>query len=138
MSPAVDCLDDDTVLAFVQGQLTRDRTARVHDHLRGCSSCHIVVAEAAKYLFPEETSPEAPPAPARPAAPEPPPALAPGTSVSRYVVEAPLGTGATGVVYRAWDPQLKRKIALKLLRPGSDPERLLREAEAMARLSHPN
>src|SRR5262245_8567574 len=134
MSPAVDCLDDDTVLAFVQGQLSRDRVAGVHDHLRTCSSCHIVVAEAAKYLFPEESHSQSGPPSARPTAPESPPALAPGTSVSRYVIEAPLGTGATGVVYRAWDPQLKRKIALKLLRPGSDPERLLREAEAMARL----
>jgi len=47
-------------------------------------------------------------------------------------------------VYRAFDPQLKRAVALKLLRPelhGSSPEqseRMLREAQAMARLSDPH
>jgi serine/threonine protein kinase len=50
-----------------------------------------------------------------------------------------------GEVYAAYDPKLDRRVALKLLRPdrlGDDPEgsraRLLREAQAMARLSHPN
>jgi tetratricopeptide (TPR) repeat protein/predicted Ser/Thr protein kinase len=47
-----------------------------------------------------------------------------------------------GVVYAAYDPELDRKIAIKLLRPSaasaSDRTRLLREAQAMARLQHPN
>jgi serine/threonine protein kinase/tetratricopeptide (TPR) repeat protein len=49
-----------------------------------------------------------------------------------------------GVVYRAYDPELDRRIALKLLRGESDgrggsrQERLLREAQALARLQHPN
>ena len=51
-----------------------------------------------------------------------------------------------GVVYAAYDPELDRKVAVKLLRAESAerrkdpraPERLLREAQAMARLSHPN
>jgi cysteine-rich repeat protein len=140
----VDCLDDDTVLAFVQGTLGAERTARVHAHLQACGDCHILVAEAAKFVHAE---PDAPPAAAPEGAPDAPPVrppdgapppLPPGAAVSRYVVEEPLGIGATGVVYRAYDPQLKRKVALKLLRPGSEPSRLLREAEAMARLSHPN
>src|SRR5581483_7017268 len=55
----------------------------------------------------------------------------------------PLGSGGFGVVYLAWDPQLDRQIALKVLRPsGGDAEALaadlLREAKAMAKLSHPN
>ncbi|HKE17312.1 MAG TPA: serine/threonine-protein kinase [Kofleriaceae bacterium] len=67
--------------------------------------------------------------------------LAPGTEVRRYVVLEPLGEGAMGVVYAAYDVQLDRKIALKLVR---DPRRivararLLREAQALAQLSHPN
>jgi tetratricopeptide (TPR) repeat protein len=42
-----------------------------------------------------------------------------------------------GVVYAAYDPQLHRRVALKLLRGASD-ERLLREARLMAKLAHPN
>jgi tetratricopeptide (TPR) repeat protein/predicted Ser/Thr protein kinase len=66
-----------------------------------------------------------------------------GSEVGRYVVLESIGSGAMGVVYAAYDPELDRKIALKLLRPGvaagpSARERLLREAKAMARLAHPN
>src|SRR5262249_53065354 len=64
-----------------------------------------------------------------------------GASVARYVVDEPIGAGALGVVYRAHDPVLGRKVALKMLwRADGDGDhaRLLREAEAMAKLAHPN
>src|ERR1700743_1915343 len=51
------------------------------------------------------------------------------------------GTGGMGIVYAAVDPDLRRRIALKLLRDVGNreaKERLLREARAMARLAHPN
>jgi tetratricopeptide (TPR) repeat protein len=69
-----------------------------------------------------------------------------GNLVGRYVVLERLGVGGMGVVHAAYDPDLDRKVALKLLRPapegtGGDDERatarLLREAQAMARLHHP-
>jgi tetratricopeptide (TPR) repeat protein/predicted Ser/Thr protein kinase len=70
---------------------------------------------------------------------------APHEQVGRFELRERLGAGAMGVVYAAWDPQLDRRVAIKLLRatPGraSDPDsgrRLLREAKAMARLRHPN
>lgn len=71
--------------------------------------------------------------------------LAPGTCVERYLLIKALGAGGMGVVYAAYDPELDRKIALKLLRPDyhtpkghSAREWMLREAQAMARISHPN
>ena len=63
-------------------------------------------------------------------------------TVGGYEVERPIGSGATGTVYRARDPRLERTIALKLLHPHISAERhrerVLREARALARLQHPN
>ena len=65
-----------------------------------------------------------------------------GTTVGRYVVLGQLGSGAMGIVLRAYDPRLEREVALKILRPDAlstkARTRLLREARAMARLNHPN
>jgi tetratricopeptide (TPR) repeat protein len=67
-----------------------------------------------------------------------------GSQIGRYVVLDRLGAGGMGVVYAAYDPELDRKVAVKLLRTGHDgPDiagavRLLAEAKAMAALSHPN
>jgi predicted Ser/Thr protein kinase len=63
--------------------------------------------------------------------------------VGRYVVQGAMGQGATGIVYRAFDEQLHRMVALKLLngavaQTDQHRERLMREARAMAQLSHPN
>ncbi|MEM7048356.1 MAG: tetratricopeptide repeat protein [Acidobacteriota bacterium] len=62
--------------------------------------------------------------------------------VDRYAVLSHLGSGGMGSVYAAYDPDLDRKVALKLVRRdrGShrDQERLLSEARALARMTHPN
>jgi eukaryotic-like serine/threonine-protein kinase len=67
-----------------------------------------------------------------------------GERIDRYLVLDHLGAGGMGEVLVAYDPQLDRRVALKLLRPDShaeDPQastRMLREAQALAKLSHPN
>jgi len=67
-----------------------------------------------------------------------------GTNIDRYVVLEELGEGAMGVVYKAFDPYLERKVAVKLVHPMGAADqtearaRLLREAQALAKLSHPN
>ncbi|MBL0697804.1 serine/threonine-protein kinase [Comamonas sp. JC664] len=65
--------------------------------------------------------------------------------VGRYHILDTLGAGGMGAVYSAYDPELHRRVAIKLLHPDANPaarsdgaSRLLREAQAMARLSHPN
>ncbi len=69
--------------------------------------------------------------------------LGPGDRVGRYLVQGTLGMGGMGVVYRARDPELGRAVAIKLVRAGSSAdataqERLLREAQALAQIAHPN
>ena len=73
------------------------------------------------------------------------PSLERGSLVGRYVILDILGEGGMGIVYRAYDPELDRKVAIKLLQAGSGGSTsaggqawLVREAQAMARLSHPN
>jgi predicted Ser/Thr protein kinase len=63
--------------------------------------------------------------------------------IGRHAILRQLGAGGMGVVYAAYDEELDRKVALKLLHgeTGGDSEgqaRLVREAQALARLSHPN
>jgi Protein kinase domain len=64
-----------------------------------------------------------------------------GARLGRYIPIEELGRGGMGRVLRAYDPQLQREVALKLLHDELDEghtARLLREAQAMAKLSHPN
>jgi eukaryotic-like serine/threonine-protein kinase len=62
----------------------------------------------------------------------------PNTRVGRYRLQRELGAGGMGVVYEAYDDELERPLAVKLLRSPLDRERLSREARALAKLSHPN
>ncbi|MDB4979958.1 MAG: hypothetical protein JWM82_710, partial [Myxococcales bacterium] len=65
-----------------------------------------------------------------------------GRTIDRFVVLGLVGRGGMGEVYAAYDPELDRKVAIKLLRARGDSEegkaRLLREAQATAKLQHPN
>jgi hypothetical protein len=61
-------------------------------------------------------------------------------SFGRYTIERELARGGMGVIYLAFDPELERRVALKVLSVEDEGGRLrlLREARAMARLAHPN
>ncbi|MDB5220048.1 MAG: Serine/threonine protein kinase [Myxococcaceae bacterium] len=65
-----------------------------------------------------------------------------GQTFARYVIEAAIGEGGMGEVYRAFDDKLRRKVALKVLHPDlAVPDaaaRLVREARAAAAFAHPN
>ena len=70
--------------------------------------------------------------------PEPPPAM-----VGRFIIEEVIGRGGMSDVYRAFDPDLNRHVALKVLAPalGRNPEftdRFIRESRAAAQLNHPH
>ena len=68
--------------------------------------------------------------------------LEPGDAFERYTIEALLGQGGMGCVYRAHDPRLDRRVALEVISDGAvradASTRLVREARAAAALDHPN
>ena len=69
--------------------------------------------------------------------------LAPGSKLGVFEILSLLGAGGMGEVYRAYDPKLKRDVAIKILplALANDPERLARfrnEARTLAALNHPN
>ena len=139
------CLDEDTVVAFADGRLDAASRAATEQHLADCSECAELVAAAAGADVAAATDDDTMPGRLLPLFGVSP-ALARGVTVGRYVILDVVGRGGMGEVYAAYDPQLDRKIALKLLHQTPAPsavqrvarDRLLREAKAIARLSHPN
>jgi tetratricopeptide (TPR) repeat protein/predicted Ser/Thr protein kinase len=73
--------------------------------------------------------------------PEPPPGLPDGAKIGKYSLLREIGRGGMGVVFEAEDPDLRRRVAVKVLKEGvSDPtaaERMRREAAIAAQLRHP-
>ncbi len=156
------CLDDNTAVDFATGDLPRAAAAKVEAHLASCRECRTLVAALAPAPGDQDsdvvTSPRAIArgkrhhaaalSPTEPRGSEPrrplEPVVAVGDTIDRYVVLRRVGAGGMGVVYAAYDPQLDRKVALKLLRTGiglgegEARARLVREAQAIAQLSHPN
>jgi tetratricopeptide (TPR) repeat protein len=94
--------------------------SKLLDHLDECADCRLAVADLVG-------------GDARPVR---------GAQLGRFVVQHCLGAGGMGIVYEAHDPTLNRRVALKLINSHVTDERsdqrLLREAEAMAQLQHPN
>jgi tRNA A-37 threonylcarbamoyl transferase component Bud32 len=124
------CLGVDTLAEFAERRLPAHRQALAEKHVLNCPNCQLVAADFAALIASssrDRAEVES---------------LEPGMSIGRYVVVKAVGAGAMGSVYAAYDPDLDRRVALKLLRSRSDSEelrsRLLREAKAMARLSHPS
>ncbi|MCY1077560.1 serine/threonine-protein kinase [Archangium lansingense] len=126
----MECPNETTLSSFLAGFLSDERRAEVLEHILRCPECERVLAAGRSS------------GPSGPALEEEAP-LARNSTIGRYVVLAWLGQGAMGVVYAAYDPELDRQIALKLLRARSQEahelrQRLLREAQSLARLSHAN
>ena len=141
------CLDEDSLSAYLDGALGPNEAQQVREHLDGCRECQRLAAAFARTFFDDRTSGER----ARDADTEAVSrlqaqgrrALRPGSTLGRYVVRETIGAGGMGVVYLAHDPELSRRVALKVVAPTADDStaqrrRLLREARAAAQLLHPN
>jgi formylglycine-generating enzyme required for sulfatase activity/predicted Ser/Thr protein kinase len=139
---SVSCLDENAISAFAQGALEPEAMIAANAHARGCKACHDELVHALHLSLANSgtvDSPLSPPLRAK----VPVDTLAAGTTVGRYTVLMPVGRGGMGQVYSAYDPKLDRRVALKLMHVEDQietraQERLLREAQSIARLSHPN
>ncbi|MBC8071791.1 MAG: protein kinase, partial [Deltaproteobacteria bacterium] len=156
MSTLGDCLAPDDVVALLAGELDEHATARLDAHVDDCPSCAellaAVVRSPALVAAATHRDPGAPSScsvvhsdgqASHDGIAELIARVAPGERVGRYVVREEVGRGGMGVVYAAWDPELDRGVAIKLLRArvrGSAQarSRLLREARTIAQLSHRN
>jgi eukaryotic-like serine/threonine-protein kinase len=139
----MECLGENTVADLVDALLAPEQRAAVEAHTAQCESCRRLVSELIRRstthrVFRPDDEPAI--ATGTPASTHERRHIEPGTQVGRYVVKGPLGSGAMGAVFTAFDPELDRAIALKLLHPGTSAQRdrILREARALAKLSHPN
>ncbi|MEM9454617.1 MAG: tetratricopeptide repeat protein [Myxococcota bacterium] len=171
IDPGMTCPDENTLGELARGELDAGTRVQIEAHLDQCEACSDVVAELARIFassfsneIPDESLPGSEPDPSfdgmestradgdRPdrgwSAALP---LPEGAKLGRYVVLRVIGAGAMGIVYAAFDPELDRKVAVKLLRrvvgepsvdSGQDQssrnKRMLREAQALARLTHPH
>lgn len=116
------CLDDATVLALLEGRLTADELGRADEHVDRCALCSSLVVGVARGGAAGRVPRE-------------------GARVGRYIIVDEIGRGGFGVVLRAYDPELDRRVALKLLLVPGDrawSPGLGGEARAMAKLNHPH
>ncbi len=150
------CPSENELVAFLEGALADEpaRVKRVERHLDACLDCSDLVGvmlgggtarsdrgaaeELESDAFAETVASGGAP-PSR--------TIEPGARLGRYFIIERVGAGGMGVVYAGYDPELDRKIALKLVRVpiGASPAavtveraRLLNEARALARLRHAN
>lgn len=131
---SADCPSENEVLALVRGGLDADAASIIQGHIDGCATCQELFAA----LLGATESPllDSGARSSRRGTD----VLAAGAEFGRYRIRDVVGAGAMGIVYLAEDPKLQRPVAIKVLRNQNDEasSRLLREAQALARLSHPN
>ncbi len=144
------CPSDEELTRFVDGSASGAEAAALEAHVDGCPTCHRVLAVFAQEGGEPSLGDVEAPGPHSAAAAEVLAALQelrpllPGTKLGRFVLLDWVGEGAAGVVYAAYDPDLDRKVALKLMHPPSTSERegarerVIEEARAMGKAASPH
>ena len=115
-----DCPSEDQLVRMVEGALGQDSLSMIESHVDTCEACAAVLAGLGGL---EQSQVR--------------------RTLGRYQLDRRIAAGGMGEVWAAWDPQLRRELAIKFVRPdraddGRERDRLLREARALARLTHPN
>jgi serine/threonine protein kinase len=114
------CPDEDQLVAMMEGALSPQDLAALEAHVADCDSCGEVLGGLGSFGDAGR-----------------------GRTVDRYQLDRKVAAGGMGEVWAAWDPKLRREVAIKLVRPDRsdsvrERNRLLREARALAQLKHPN
>jgi tRNA A-37 threonylcarbamoyl transferase component Bud32 len=133
-SPEPTCLNENEVLAFVQGLWEGEQLEKLHAHLDGCDACQKMVTEAAHAL---SSTPDI--------EIDQDSTIFQKTDVvaQRYLVLRFIAKGGMGEVYEVYDRELKERVALKTLTSSFSQSarairRLKAEAQLARRVSHPN
>ncbi|HEY0994251.1 MAG TPA: protein kinase [Kofleriaceae bacterium] len=138
------CPAEEDIAAFVRGSIEASRRSVLEAHVAECATCRRLLSALARAAGSESPVADDSVAPTLPLASSTRDTeLQPGARFGRYRVLDWIGAGGMGVVYSAYDSDLNRKVALKVLRnDGTDQlpirDLLLAEAQAMAQLAHPN
>ncbi len=121
------CPEPDTLAAWIDGRLDdQEHQAEVSRHVDACSACGWVVSRPSTATSGQRRQ-----------------ALRVGTKLGRYRLDDELGRGAMGIVYRGYDPDLRRSVAIKVTQPPEDVDvdhyraRLMAEAETLADADDP-
>ena len=145
-----ECPDLNTLATFLEGALDEEEQQLVDSHIRICQRCREIFTfgEKTRQSQIERSASQTQSTDLDPLLQKLMPfgQLSTGQTIGRYIVVTPLGLGGMGEVYSAYDPELNRRVALKLLRTDvfadstldNNVSRLMKEAQAMAQLSHPN
>jgi hypothetical protein len=123
----VTCPTDEVLAAWSAGALRGRERDAVEGHAAACSACRGLAVALAGVAARDPANTFG----------------AEGAMIGRYRVVGSIGQGAMGVVLRGHDPVLDREVAIKMLAstaasPRDQRERMLREAQVLARLDHPN
>ena len=147
-SKTKNCPGDEVLLQYVENRLAPKEYDELALHLHRCEECLQMVAvllQANKNKTVESLHEEKEEEPKKKTFSADDYDEVIGARVGRYVIVEHIGSGGMGDVFKAYDPELDRKIALKLVHSelmddsgSSAKARLMREAQAMAKLSHPN
>lgn len=123
------CPSDEVVARFLDGEIVGEAHGELRRHARGCAECRALMVEAVRNTVDLDAPLRFPGMPER---------------AGRYQLHEAIGMGASGIVYAAFDPELSRRLAVKILRPRTERRReelrarFVREAKSLARVVHPN
>jgi Tol biopolymer transport system component len=133
----------DTVAELVCRRLDAEAARAVEEHIADCDACRELVAVLARSSLVRFPSGAPTPLAGGDTLGPVPVLLRRGDRVGRFEIRECIGAGGMGIVYAAHDTELDRTVAVKVLRPelavGAEARTLLlAEAQALARLVHPN